>query len=125
MSKIIFNGTGVAWFPMPRQAISPSSLSKMNVPPELRLYLVLLSESSRPENQSHVVTLDNNQVKGLTGLDRNYLLTARKALAALGFIRWKRAGMSAYRYEILNTDGRPLSDKTIDEWGMDSHLEFA
>jgi hypothetical protein len=126
-SKVIFNGTGMGWFPMPRfligNVINPGTLFKMNVSPELRLYLGLLSESGKAE--SPVVTLDNAYVKELARLNRNYLSTARKDLETLQLIRTQRAGMSAYRYEILNADGRSLSDKTVDDWGMVSGLEYA
>lgn len=115
------------WFPIPRHfmgdPINPGAFFKMDVPPELRLYMVLLSESGRAENP--VVTLDNAYVKELARLNKNYFSLARKALVTLKLIRARRAGMSGYYYEILNAEGRPLSDKTSDDWGMELDLEYA
>jgi hypothetical protein len=95
----------------------------MDVPPALRLYMLILSESAKAENP--VVTLDNDYVKRSAVLDRNYFSTARKVLKGLKLIQWKRAGMSAYRYEILNADGRSLSDLTEDDYGIESDVEYA
>jgi hypothetical protein len=86
--------------------------------------MVLLSESGKEENP--VVRLDDKNVKESARLNRNYFRLARKALVDAKLIRATRVGMSTHRYEILNADGRPLSDKRKeDDYGIVPEFQFA
>ena len=119
-SKVIFTGTGIAWFPMPRYFLggkdNRGKFFTMDPPPILRLYMVLLSEFGKASEP--VVTLENDYLMEFAKLNRTYLPRTRKALVAARLIKATRAGMRSYRYEILGVEGRPLSDRTTDKWGL-------
>ena len=125
-SKVIFAGTGLGWFPMPRYFLgnkdNRGKFFEMDPSPGLRLYAVLLSESGKEENR--VVTLNNGYLMEFAKLNRTYLPRARNGLVKAKLIRATRVGMKSYRYEILGAEGRSLSDKTRDEWGLHPDFEF-
>jgi hypothetical protein len=122
--KIIFKGTGFGWFPMPRYFLGDKTMRgkffQMAPSPDLRLYVILLSELGKDGNPIGV--LENSRLMEAARLNRTYLPRARKALVQAKLIRATRAGMKAYRYEILGKEGRPLWDRDTDE---SSDLEFA
>jgi len=126
-SKVIFKGSGFGWFPIPRfflgDEINRGKLFGMAPSPELRLYLVLLSETGKEEKP--VLSLENALLMKLAKLDRTYLPRARKALVKAGLIKAKRVGMKVYRYEILGEEGRSLTGKTPDDWGSSSDFDLA
>ena len=124
--KTIFKGTSVNWFPVPLffmgDEFNPGKFTTMTTSPELRLYFVLLRECAQGGESS--VTLKNSYLMTFARLDRNCLLEARKELVTTELINATRAGMSSYRYEILDEDGQRLKERRVDEWGTGTGVEI-